>query len=114
MTTSRSAEPTLRTVNTAAVISAAMTDYLLAAGTDKAPATRAPAHMAAWLERRGYRVVRSPALRPVERDELDQLARLVGLIDWHRIPADCDVRRSIVAQVIAAAAAVVDTPRVAC
>jgi hypothetical protein len=104
----------MRTVNAAAVISAAMTDYLLAAGTDKAPATRAPAHIAAWLESRGYRVVRSPALRPVEPGGLDQLARLVGLIDWHTIHADCDVRRSIVAQVIAAAAAVVDTPRAAC
>ena len=112
MTTTRSAEPTLGTVNTAAVISAAMTDYLLAAGTNKAPATGAPAHMAAWLESRGYRVVRSPAMRPIEQGDLDQLARIVGLVDWHPTGGECDARRSIVAQVLAAAAAA-DTPRAA-
>ena len=113
MATSRPAGPTLGAVNTAAVIRAAMTDYLLAAGTNKAPATGAPAHMAAWLESRGYRVVRSPAMRPVEPGERDQLARLVGMIDWPPTHADDEVRRSIVAQVIAAAAVAVDTPRAA-
>jgi hypothetical protein len=90
-------------VNTAAVIGDAMTDYLLAAGTNKAPATRAPAHMAAWMRSRGYQVVRSPACGPAggPADPGDplQIARLAATIDW---PAGIDAadRRAIVRQVL--------------
>jgi hypothetical protein len=83
MTTPGRRSHTLRTVNTANLIGYAMTDYLLAAGTNKAPATGAPAHMAAWLEARGYRIVHSSVICEVEPGELDQAARIVRLIDWH-------------------------------
>ena len=79
-----------------------MTDYLLASGTNKAPATRAPAHMAAWLEARGYQIVRSPATGRVDPGDRDLVARIDGLIDWQ--PA-CDEHgdpRSVVRQVLAA------------
>jgi hypothetical protein len=113
----RPALPHPRTVNTAAVIGNAMTDYLLAAGTNKAPATGAPAHVAAWLEARGYRIVRSPVMRPVDPGDLDQVARIVGSIDWHPTHDECGNRRSIVRQVLATAAAAAtvatDTRRVA-
>jgi hypothetical protein len=36
-----------------------MTGYFLAAGTNRAPAASAPAHMAAWLEAHGYQILRS-------------------------------------------------------
>jgi hypothetical protein len=39
--------------NVANLLGQAMTDYLLSKGTRTAPATDAPAHMAAWLEARG-------------------------------------------------------------
>jgi hypothetical protein len=116
MTTPGRRSRTLRTVNTAAVIGNAMTDYLLGAGTNKAPANGAPAHMAAWLESRGYRIVRSPVIRPVEQDDLNQVARIVGLIDWHPTDDECGYRRSIVCQVLAAASAAtvaIDVRRVA-
>jgi hypothetical protein len=66
-----------RLVNTAEVIGNAMTDYLLASGTAKAPAARAPQYIAAWLEGRGYRIVRSPGALPADRGT----PQLVG---WHR------------------------------
>ena len=92
-------------VNTATVISDAMTAYVLASGTNKAPAAGAPAHVAAWLESRGYRIVRSPALRPVEPGDLDQVTRLVELVNWHSARDDRESRRSVVLQILALAAA---------
>src|ERR1700754_3663236 len=53
-------------MNTADVIGDAMADYLLANGTNKAPARRAPAHMAAWLATHGYRIVRCPGPGPFD------------------------------------------------
>jgi hypothetical protein len=48
-------------MDTAAVLGNAMTDYVLAVGAKRAPAARAPEHMAEWLEAHGYRIVRVPA-----------------------------------------------------
>jgi hypothetical protein len=80
VTTPGAPHATLDTVNTAAVIGNAMTDYLLASGTNKAPATRAPAHMAGWLESHGYQLVRSPA-RQADPGDLDLVARIAAMID---------------------------------
>jgi hypothetical protein len=87
--------------NTAAVISSAMTDYLLANRTNKAPAVQAPAHMASWLEARGYRIVRSPGPEPADPGDSDLVARIADLVDWAPC-GDEDGRRSIVRQVLAA------------
>jgi hypothetical protein len=46
-------------MDTAAVLGDAMTDYVLCAGTDKAPAAGAPECMSRWLHARGYRIVRT-------------------------------------------------------
>lgn len=100
-------------MNNAAIISSAMTDYLLANGTNKAPAAKAPAHMAAWLEARGYCIVRSPLRGPAESDDLDLVARIAALIGW-RSAADEDGRREIVRQVLAMSTVLTDTRRVAC
>lgn len=86
-----------------------MTDYLLANGTNTAPAVRAPAHMAAWLEARGYRIVRSPDSRPGGPGDLDVVARIAGLIDW-RSAADEDGRREIVRLVLATSGATSASP----
>jgi hypothetical protein len=75
-----------------------MTDYLLANGTNKAPATRAPAHMASWLDARGYRIVRLPD-RPVDPGD-DLVARIAALVDWESCERE-DNRRAIVRQVLA-------------
>ena len=87
-------------MNTAAVIGDAMKDYLLAAGTNKAPANRAPAHMAAWMRSHGYRIVRSP-VDPVDPGDPQQVARIAAAIDWH---ADIDAaeRYWLVREVLAA------------
>lgn len=82
-----------------------MTDYLLANGTNKAPALQAPTHMASWLEARGYRIVRSPDLGPVDPGDSDLVARIAALIDWVAPDGDEDSRRSIVRQVLAARSA---------
>jgi hypothetical protein len=71
----------LEFVDTAAVIRSAMTDYFLANGTNKAPATEAPAHIASWLDARGYRIVRLPATGPVDPGDPDLVARIAALID---------------------------------
>jgi hypothetical protein len=86
------------------MISSAMTDYLLANGTNKAPATLAPAHMAAWLDARGYRIVRSPGPGSTDPGDADLVARIAALIEW-RPCEDEDDRHSIVRQVLAAVAA---------
>jgi hypothetical protein len=93
-------------VDTAAVIGLAMTDYLLAAGTNKAPATRAPEHMAAWLEARGYQLVRSPAGGPADPDDPAQVARIAEAVDWRSVTPDTGARNAIVRQVLMAAGAV--------
>jgi hypothetical protein len=77
-----------------------MTDYLLANGTNKAPATRAPAHMASWLDARGYRIVRLPDTGPVDPGDIDLVARIAALIDWESCERE-DNRREIVRQVLA-------------
>jgi hypothetical protein len=84
-----------------------MTDYLLANGTNKAPALQAPTHMASWLETRGYRIVRSPGPGPADPGDSDLVARIAALIDWSAAEADEDARRAIVRQVLAARSAVV-------
>jgi len=48
----------LGAVDTAGVLGNAMTDYLLAVGSNNAPAAPAPDHMAAWLDAHGYLIVR--------------------------------------------------------
>jgi hypothetical protein len=90
-------------MDTAAVIGDAMTDYLLAAGTNKAPATRAPAHMAAWMQSRGYRLVRNSA-GPVDPGDPHQVARIAATIEW-QIGVEAPDRYSIVRQVLLAATA---------
>lgn len=77
-----------------------MTDYFLANGTNKAPATLAPAHIASWLDARGYRIVRLPAPGPVDPGDPDLVARIAALIDWESCERD-DNRRAIVRQVLA-------------
>jgi hypothetical protein len=89
-------------VETAAVIGLAMTDYLLAAGTNKAPATRAPEHMAAWLETRGYRLVRSPATGPADPGDPGLVARIAAAIDWRSLAYDTCTRHAIIRQVLTA------------
>jgi hypothetical protein len=66
-------------MDTAAVLGNAMTDYVLAAGTNKAPAVRAPEHMAAWLEAHGYRIVRTSDIGPVDPSDRDRVA---ARINW--------------------------------
>jgi hypothetical protein len=102
-------EPHSEDVDTAVVIADAMTDYLLASGTNKAPATRAPAHMAAWLEARGYRIVRSPAPRSIDRapatrsvdqGDPDEITRIVSSIDWNSTGVASENRREVVRRLI--------------
>jgi hypothetical protein len=93
-------------VNNAALISSAMTDYLLVNGTNKAPAAQAPAHMAAWLEAKGYCIVRSPGADP---GDFDLVARIAALIDWQSA-ADEDGRREIVREVLATSSATSAVP----
>jgi hypothetical protein len=78
-----------------------MTDYFLANGTNKAPATLAPPHIASWLESRGYHIVRLPVTGPVDPGDQDLVARIAALIDWESC-ADEDDRRAVVRQVLAA------------
>jgi hypothetical protein len=85
-------------VETAAVIGLAMTDYLLAAGTNRAPATHAPEHMAAWLESRDYRLVRLPG----DRDDADLVSRIAAAIDWRSVADDASGRQAIIRQVLTA------------
>jgi hypothetical protein len=77
-----------------------MTDYFLANGTNKAPAVQAPAHIASWLDSRGYRIVRLPAPGPVDPGDPDLVARITALVDWDRCEREDD-RRAIVRQVLA-------------
>lgn len=102
MTTPAAPGVTLVPVNTAAVIGSAMTDYLLASGTNKAPATHAPAHMADWLHAHGYRIVRSPATGQVDPGDTEMIARITGQIDWQSASDEGGTRRSVVRQVLAA------------
>jgi hypothetical protein len=81
-----------------------MTDYLLANGTNKAPATLAPAHMASWLDARGYRIVRFPDHGPADPGDADIVARIAALIDWQP-GEDEDYRQAIVRQVLSAVTA---------
>jgi hypothetical protein len=80
-----------------------MTDYLLANGTNKAPAAQAPAHMASWLEARGYQIVRSPGPGTADPGDSDLVARIASLIDWESC-TDEDGRHEIVRQVLSAVA----------
>lgn len=95
------------------MIANAMTDYLLASGTNKAPATRAPAHMAAWLDARGYRLVRPPAPHPDEQGDRDELTRIASSIDWHSAGITNEAKNEIVRQIIDAvtSAATVSTEK---
>jgi hypothetical protein len=77
-----------------------MTDYFLANGTNKAPAALAPAHIASWLDSRGYRIVRLPSPGPVDPGDTDLVARIAALIDWESCQHEDD-RRAIVRQVLA-------------
>jgi hypothetical protein len=100
-------------VDTATVIANAMTDYLLASGTNKAPAKRAPAHMAAWLDARGYRLVRPPAPHPAEQDDRNEFTRIASSIDWRSAGITSEAKSEIVRQIIDAvtAAATVSTDK---
>jgi hypothetical protein len=92
-------------VETAAAIGFAMTDYLLATGTNKAPASSAPAHMAAWMESRGYRLVRSQEADPADTGDPDRVARIAAAVDWCSAATEGDARHAIVRQVLAAISA---------
>ena len=96
---------TLGAVDTATAIGFAMTDYLLASGTNTASAMRAPDHMAAWLEAHGYRLVRPDVTTSTDPDDPEVVARIAAQIDWRSVAADADAQRSIVSQVLAAVAA---------
>jgi hypothetical protein len=87
-------------VDTATVIANAMTDYLLASGTNKAPATRAPAHMAAWLDARGYHLVRPPAPHPAEQGDRNEFTRIASSVDWHSADITSEAKSEIVRQII--------------
>jgi hypothetical protein len=90
-------------MDTAALLRSAMTDYLLSAGTNKAPALHAPGHMAAWLKARGYRLV--PVSRVGLADgHLDLVDPITALIDWPPTCTDTAAQRSIVRQILTAAA----------
>lgn len=90
-----------------------MTDYLLASGTNKAPATRAPAHMAAWLEARGYRLVQTPAPRSAGQGDRNEFTRIASSIDWRCAGLSVEAKSEIVHQIIDAvtAAATVSTEK---
>jgi hypothetical protein len=101
-------------VDTAAVLENAMTDYVLAAGTNKAPAVGAPEHLAAWLEAHGYRIVRTPDIDPLDPADRARVEGIAARIDWRCVCEDGAGRCSIVRQVLAAvAAAPADVRRVA-
>ncbi|GAA5121838.1 hypothetical protein GCM10023320_31250 [Pseudonocardia adelaidensis] len=76
-----------------------MTDYFLANGTNKAPATLAPAHIASWLDSRGYHIVRLPVAGPVDPGDPDLVARIAALIDWRSFEHEDD-RLAIVRQIL--------------
>jgi hypothetical protein len=78
-----------------------MTDYFLANGTNKAPAALAPAHIASWLDARGYHIVRLPAAGSVDPGDVDLVARIAALIDWDA-GEDEDSRHAIVRRVLSA------------
>lgn len=99
MTTAATRADILWVVDTAALISSAMTDYFLANGTNKAPAVQAPAHIASWLDARGYRIVRLPVPGPVDPGDADLVARIAALVDWSSCEHE-DHRLAIVRQVI--------------
>jgi hypothetical protein len=80
-----------------------MTDYLLTNGTNRAAAAQAPAHMAEWLEAKGYRLVRSA--RPFDPQDPALLTLIGKLVEWPSCE-DEDGRRSIVSQVLSAISAV--------
>ena len=82
-----------------------MTDYLLANGTNKAPARLAPAHMATWLDARGYRIVRFPGPGSVDPGDADLVARITALIDWPSCELEDDDRRTIVRQILSSLSA---------
>ncbi|MFD1523635.1 hypothetical protein [Pseudonocardia yunnanensis] len=87
-------------MDTATVIANAMTDYLLASGTNKAPATRAPVHMAAWLDARGYRLVRPSAPHPAEQEDQNEFTRIASSIDWHSADITSEAKSEIVRQIV--------------
>ncbi|WP_433505552.1 hypothetical protein ACQP04_03015 [Pseudonocardia halophobica] len=89
-------------MDSVAVLSNAMTDYLLTKGTSRAHAAQAPAHMAAYLEATGHRIVRSPAPEPVDRGRRDLVARIAALIDWPGCCSDRNARHWVVRQVLGA------------
>jgi hypothetical protein len=95
-------------VETSVAIGFAMTDYLLAAGTNKAPASNAPAHMAAWIESRGYRLVRSQDADPADPGDPERVARIAAAVDWRSAAAEGaegvggSAQHAIVRQVLAA------------
>jgi hypothetical protein len=86
-------------VDTAAVMSSAMTDYLLANGTNKAPATQAPAYIASSPDNRGYHIVRLPVAGPVDLGDPDLVARVAALIEWGSVEHEDD-KLAIVRQVL--------------
>jgi hypothetical protein len=98
-------------VDTAAVLGSAMTDYVLAAGTNKAPAVKAPEYLAAWLGAHGYRIVRIPDIDPVDPADRALVDRIAARINGRCGREDGAGRCSIVRQVVATAPA--DVRRVA-
>jgi hypothetical protein len=80
-----------------------MTDYLLTNGTNRAAAAQAPAHMAQWLEAKGYRIVRSSG--SVDPQDPALLTLIGQSVEWPSCE-DEDGRRSVVSQVLAAISAV--------
>ena len=93
-----------------------MTDYVLAVGAKRAPAARAPEHMAEWLDAHGYRIVRVPADiepgDPYDADLADRIASLIDRRSWCRDGADrCSILCQV--QVLAAGGTRADVRRVA-
>jgi hypothetical protein len=91
-----------------------MTDYLIAVGAKRAPAARAPEHMAEWLVAQGYRIVRVPAgIEPGDPGDADLVDRIAALLGRRSCCRDSADRCSILRQVLAAGATRTDVRRVA-
>jgi hypothetical protein len=91
-------------MGTAAVLDDAMTDYVLCAGADKAPAAGVPEYMSRWLHADSYRMVHTWGTgRPTQRT--GGRGRVVTL-GWGCVGTDGAYRCAVLRQLRAAVAAI--------
>ena len=91
-------------MDTVAVLGDAMTDCVLCARTDKAPAAGAPEYMSRWLHAHGYRIVcTSGTGRPTQ--ETDGRGQVVTL-GWGCVGTDGAYRCAVLRQLRAAVGAI--------